>query len=103
MDTAQSVIIINLISWLSFGVVVGLLVQVFDPDRTYGGAYSSVLAGILGAVCAGYAAVNLLHISPTKIHLQSLGIIAFGALVVVLIEHFLLRKHSSDTSGQMIG
>ncbi len=86
MDIASSLMVINIISWLAFGLVVGLVVHLFDQQLSYLGIIGSVVVSVVGSLAGGYLALTYLGLQTTKFNVQSLFIVFIAAVVVVAME-----------------
>lgn len=84
--------VMSILSWIVFGLIVGLIAQLLNPNPSKGGILSSAILGIVGAVTGGFVADALLGISITGFNLSSFVIAVAGAIVVVGIQNALVRK-----------
>jgi uncharacterized membrane protein YeaQ/YmgE (transglycosylase-associated protein family) len=75
----------NVISWIVFGAIVGVLANLLDPRPAVGGAIGAVVLGVLGAVVGGFLANVLLGISVTGFNFSSFIIAVLGSLLLLLI------------------
>lgn len=82
----------NILSWVIFGVLVGLVANVVDPKPAVGGVLASVVFGILGAVAGGWIANMVFNQSVLGFNLTSFVVAVMGALLLMFIYKVLLRK-----------
>lgn len=92
--------LVNILSWLFFGLIVGVVAHLIDPADVRGGVLGTVLTGIVGALLGGFLAYNLLGITVTGFSLSSFVISVIGALILAAIERLLLRSDYSGSTSE---
>lgn len=75
----------NIISWILFGLVVGIVANALDPNPNRGGVLGAVLLGIAGALLGGFVANLLFGISVTGFNLTSFLVAIAGSLLLLFL------------------
>jgi uncharacterized membrane protein YeaQ/YmgE (transglycosylase-associated protein family) len=86
MESSGSVLI-NLFSWVAFGIISGVIVELFDSYKGIKGTFFTVITAISGALLGGIMASNILNVSVGGLNFQSLII----AIAVAFLFLFLQR------------
>ncbi len=81
----------NLLSWVVFGLVVGVIANALDPQPEQGGLLGGILLGIVGALFGGFLAEIIFGLSVSGFNLASFSF-AVGASLVVLIFGRLIAR-----------
>lgn len=76
----------NIILWIIFGLVVGVIANIIDPHPSRGGILGSIVLGILGSVLGGILGNIIFGITVTGFNFSSIAIAILGALLVLFIE-----------------
>lgn len=79
----------NLVSWLIFGLIVGIVANMIDPRPSSGGLLGAVVLGILGAIVGGFLGSWILGVGISGFNLSSFFIAVLGSLLVLFIERSL--------------
>lgn len=87
----------NIISWIVFGFVAGLIARMIMPGKDPGGFIITTLLGIGGAFVGGFVAryLNLGGASQgfgDGGFLMQLGVAVLGAIIILAIHRFFSRK-----------
>lgn len=78
--------ILEIFSWLVFGLVVGFVANLIDPNKDEGGIMGYIVLGILGSLFGGYMAQILGFRGSSKdFSLYSLITSVIGSLVLMFI------------------
>ena len=79
----------TVLSWILFGLVVGIVAKLLTPGRDPGGFILTTLLGIAGAVLGGYVGRALGFYGPN----QSAGFITsvLGAIILLLLYRVISR------------
>jgi uncharacterized membrane protein YeaQ/YmgE (transglycosylase-associated protein family) len=80
----------NLIAWIVFGLIAGVVAKFVMPGADPGGLIVTVLVGVVGAVVGGYLGRWLFGVGVTGFNLPSL-IVAIGGAVLLLVADRILR------------
>lgn len=75
----------NLFTWIVFGLIVGVIANLVDPQMSRGGMLGAVVLGVVGAVVGGYLANMLFGLSISGFDFTSLAIATAGSLLVLLL------------------
>lgn len=81
----------NLIAWLLFGVVVGMIGYLLDPQEKKHGLQSSILLGMGGALLGGVVANTLFGLTLEKFNLTSFMLAVSGSLLLLVTGKALRR------------
>jgi uncharacterized membrane protein YeaQ/YmgE (transglycosylase-associated protein family) len=73
----------GIISWIFFGLIVGVLAKWIMPGKDPGGIAVTALIGIAGALIGGFLASNIGLGSVTGFNLGSLAVAVVGALLLL--------------------
>lgn len=76
----------NIISWIVFGLIVGIIANLIDPYPSKGGMLGSIILGILGAILGGILGSIIFGIGITGFNLPSLALAVLGALLLMFVE-----------------
>lgn len=87
----------NIVFWLLFGLLVGVIAHLVDPADVRGGLIGTIITGIVGALIGGFVANTLFGLSITGFNLQSLLIAVAGALVLSFLERWIFRRGNVRT------
>jgi uncharacterized membrane protein YeaQ/YmgE (transglycosylase-associated protein family) len=85
----------GILSWIVLGLIAGALAKLIMPGRDPGGIIITILIGIAGAVIGGFVASALGVGTVTGLNLGSIVIAVIGALILLAIYHFTIRRRSS--------
>ena len=75
----------DLIAWVVFGLVVGVIANSIDPEPTRGGVIGAVVLGVLGAMVGGFLASAILGIGISGFNLASLVVAIGGSLLLLYL------------------
>jgi uncharacterized membrane protein YeaQ/YmgE (transglycosylase-associated protein family) len=81
----------NIISWILFGLIVGIVANAIDPSPNRGGILGSMLLGIVGAVVGGFLANLVFGISVTGFNLTSFLVAIVGSLLLLFLGRAVRR------------
>ena len=84
----------GILSWIVFGLIVGLLARWVVPGAAPGGCVADVVVGIVGALIGGWLYGLLGHVGVTGFNLPSLVCAFIGAVVLL----WLLRAIAGRTT-----
>jgi uncharacterized membrane protein YeaQ/YmgE (transglycosylase-associated protein family) len=82
----------GIISWIFFGLIVGVLAKWIMPGKDPGGIAVTALIGIAGALIGGFLASNIGLGSVTGFNLGSLAIAVVGALLLLGVYRRVLGR-----------
>lgn len=75
----------NIVSWVIFGLVVGVIANLIDPQPSQGGLVGAIILGILGALLGGFLANLIFGIGISGFNFTSLAIAVLGSLLLLFI------------------
>ena len=84
-------IVMNIASWILFGIIVGIVANSIDPSVSRGGLLGAILLGIGGAIIGGFLANIIFGISITGFNVTSFVIAVAGSLTVLLVGRVMKR------------
>ena len=76
----------NILSWIVFGLVVGIIANLLDPQPAQGGISGAVLLGVLGAVLGGFLGDLVFGIGVTGFNLSSFIAAIGGSLILLALS-----------------
>jgi len=81
----------NIVSWILFGLIVGIVAHAIDPNPNSGGILGAMLLGIVGALVGGFLANLVFGISITGFNLTSFLVAVAGSLLLLFIGRAVRR------------
>ena len=81
----------NVLSWILFGLIVGIVANAVDPSSSRGGMLGAMGLGVVGAIVGGFLANFALGITVTGFNVTSF-LIAIGGSLLLLFVGRVLRK-----------
>ncbi len=90
---------IDIIGWIVFGLIAGLLARWLMPGKDPGGCIVTVLLGIAGAIVGGFVA-RVLGLATTSVtlgdrnFLVQLAFAVLGAIIILAIYRMLAGKRA---------
>jgi uncharacterized membrane protein YeaQ/YmgE (transglycosylase-associated protein family) len=80
---------VTVLSWILFGLVVGIVAKLLTPGRDPGGFILTTLLGIAGALIGGFVGRALGFYGPN----QAAGFVTsvLGAIILLLLYRFISR------------
>ena len=81
----------NIVSWILFGLIVGVVANAIDPHPNKGGLIGSMLLGIVGALTGGFLANIIFGITVTGFNLTSFLVAVAGSLILLFVGRALRR------------
>lgn len=81
----------NIIAWILFGLLVGLIANILDPNPSRGGMLGAIVLGVLGALVGGFLSTILFGISVTGFNFTSFAISVLGALLLLYLGRVFRR------------
>lgn len=87
----------NLILWMVFGIVTGLIANFVDPRPAQGGIVGSLFLGIVGALVGGFLASTFFGISISGFNLESFAVAVVGSLLVLYLARILRSIEDRDS------
>ena len=84
--------LVNIISWIVFGLIVGFIVHLVDRADVKGGILGTLILGILGALLGGFLSNLLFGFGITGFNLQSFVVATLGGLLLAFIARIAFRS-----------
>lgn len=81
----------NILSWVLFGLIVGLVANVLDPSPARGGLLGTIVLGILGALLGGFLGDLIFGVGVSGFNLSSFIVAVIGSLVLLFVGRSLRR------------
>lgn len=78
----------NILYWIVFGLVTGVIANFIDPNAQ-SGIIGSILLGIFGAVLGGFIDERFFGVGITGFNVRSLIVSVLGALLLLFIGRLL--------------
>lgn len=82
----------NIISWIVFGLVVGVIANYIDPRPAKGGLLGAVLLGVLGSLLGGFLGSLLFGVGVIGFDLPSFIVAVIGALVLLFVGRAFVKR-----------
>jgi uncharacterized membrane protein YeaQ/YmgE (transglycosylase-associated protein family) len=82
----------NIISWIVFGSVAGILANIIDPAPSKGGLLGAIVLGILGAMLGGLLSGVVFGVNISGFNLQSLVIAVLGSMLLLFLQRAFIRE-----------
>ena len=80
----------GILSWILFGLVVGIIAKLLMPGRDPGGFIITILLGIAGALLGGFIGRAMGFYGPSQSAGWLMSIV--GAIVLLVIYRFVARR-----------
>ena len=75
--------VMNIISWILFGLIVGIVANAIDPSPNKGGIIGSILLGIVGSLVGGFLANLIFGLTITGFNVTAFLIAIAGSLLLL--------------------
>lgn len=75
-----------ILSWIVFGMIVGMVTNILDPHPEEGGVIGAMILGILGAVLGGFLGNLILGIGISGFNFTSFSIAILGSLLLLFVQ-----------------
>ena len=84
----------GILSWIIFGLIVGIIAKLLMPGRDPGGCIITMLLGVVGAFVGGffYRLVTGTEVLFFGFDFRSFAIAVLGAIVVLAVYRIVLRS-----------
>jgi uncharacterized membrane protein YeaQ/YmgE (transglycosylase-associated protein family) len=89
-----SIDFINIFSWVTFGLIIGLLTHLIDPASVRGGVVGTLLTGLIGSLVGGFFGSLLFGTGITGFNLQSFFVAVLGSLIFASVERLIFTESS---------
>jgi uncharacterized membrane protein YeaQ/YmgE (transglycosylase-associated protein family) len=81
----------NLIAWILFGLIVGIIAHALDPKSSPGGLLNTVLLGMGGSFLGGLMASTLFGFTLEGFNMTSFMLAIGGSLLLLLVGRAIRR------------
>ena len=81
----------NILSWILFGLIVGIVANTIDPAPNRNGIIGSMLLGIVGALVGGFIANLVFGMTVTGFNTTSFLVAIAGSLVLLFVGKTIRR------------
>ncbi len=75
----------NLLAWVAFGVISGVIANLIDPEPNQGGIMGAVILGILGSLLGGFLANLVFGVAITGFNFSSFVVAVGGSLLLLFL------------------
>jgi uncharacterized membrane protein YeaQ/YmgE (transglycosylase-associated protein family) len=75
----------NLVTWVVFGLLVGIVANAIDPAPARGGILGAIVLGIVGAVVGGFLANLMFGVGVSGFDFTSFAVAVLGALLLLFL------------------
>lgn len=75
----------NLVTWILFGLLVGISANILDPKPSQGGVIGAAIIGMSGALVGGLVATSVFGFGITGFNFTSFAVAILGALFLLLL------------------
>lgn len=82
---------LNVLTWIAFGLVVGLIASAFSTERLKGGMYAAVLLGVIGAITGGAIATVIMGFGMRGFDITAFVVAITGSIVFLVLHRILLH------------
>lgn len=79
----------NFLTWVLFGLIVGIVAHMIDPRPKEGGIIGAVILGVLGSILGGFLGNLALGVGVSGFDFISLSIAITGALLLLFVGRIL--------------
>lgn len=77
----------NILTWIVFGLVVGIIANLIDPKPAQDGVFGTVLLGVLGALLGGFLGDLIFGVvGVTGFNLSSFIVAVIGSLILLALS-----------------
>ena len=81
----------NIISWILFGLIVGIVANAIDPSPNKSGVTVSILLGVVGALVGGLLANLIFGISVSGFNVTTFLVAIAGSLLLLFFGKAMRR------------
>ena len=77
--------------YIIFGLIVGVIANLIDPQPARGGILAAIVLGIVGAIVGGWLGSMIFGVGVTGYNVSSFIVAIVGALLVLFVGRMLTR------------
>lgn len=82
----------DIIFWVIFGLIVGLVANWIDPSPQQGGWLGSMILGIIGALVGGWLGNLIFGVTVTGFNLSSFIVAVVGSIIILWVARAFRRE-----------
>jgi uncharacterized membrane protein YeaQ/YmgE (transglycosylase-associated protein family) len=75
----------SLLTWIAFGILVGVVANFLDPRPSEGGLLGAAILGIVGAIVGGFLANLVFGYGISGFNLTSFAVAVLGSLFLLML------------------
>lgn len=83
----------NLLTWIIFGLIVGIIANLLDPEPEKGGLIGAIMLGVLGAILGGFLSSLVFGVGISGFNITSLLISTAGALLLLILSRAIRKEY----------
>ncbi len=83
--------VMNILAWLGFGLIVGLIANAIETKPAQGGLLGAIVLGIVGALVGGFLGNLIFGIGISGFDFPSFALAILGSLLLLFIGRALSR------------
>lgn len=82
----------GILAYIVFGLIVGVVANLIDPQPAKGGILAAIVLGIVGAVVGGWLGSTIFGVGVSGFNLSSFIVAIIGSLLVLFVGRMLTRS-----------
>jgi len=82
---------LGILAYIVFGLIVGVIANLIDPQPARGGILAAIVLGIVGALVGGWLGSTIFGVGVTGFNLSSFIVAIIGSLIVLFVGRMLTR------------
>lgn len=75
----------SILTWIIFGLIVGVIANVLDPATEQGGLLGAIVLGVAGAIVGGILGNLIFGVGVSGFNLSSFVVAVLGSLLLLFI------------------
>lgn len=93
----------NILAWIIFGGIVGLVANIIDPYQAKGGLLGAIILGVLGSMLGGFLGNLIFGFGVSGFNFPSFAVAVLGSLFLLLIERVSYKKLTQNLTNSNNG
>ena len=85
----------NILSWLLFGLAIGVVASVIDETARRGGNLGTIILAVLGALMGGLIANVVLGSNMSSFNFGTFSVAVIGSLFIIFVQRSIKRMEGS--------
>lgn len=81
----------NIVAWVLFGLLVGLIANLLDPRPSQGGILGAIVLGVVGSLVGGFVSSLIFGVGVTGFNFTSFAVAVLGSLLLLYLGRALRR------------